>query len=335
MLEKFINYLATLARLAIAKSYSSMETVVVSIVYNSESIKSEAKTVIDLCQSELKDISTVSEFMNLIRQNRLCGDEIPSSKRITIIDSYSQNDSSGNAYEIDLFNAGGGTNFIYKVEFPGETDVDCDKFNRETYKGKPGKISFRLNEIARLGGKVEFQRVESECLTQNLRTIDGDLPIILANALMFKYKYNLSDWKDIIKKLNEINPCSYRITQESEVYDYKLKRFLQDAAMGMTPEKPWYGFYDATGGQIVVTKDGDIVCYHVYELNKYLQYLLNWTQIEQPSTGEDENNPGHIRIDAETGKPKKPFLYGWLYKVDSDYFIKINLQVRFKEMPRK
>ena len=140
-------------------------------------------------------------------------------------------------------------------------------------------------------------------------------------------------------KLNQaisaIKTLGYHISANSPVYEVKIARFLQDAAMGMTPETPWSGFYDADGGQIVVRKDGDIVCYQIYELNRFRQYLLNATRIEQPSTGEDEDNPGHIRLDQKTGKPKKPFLFGWLYKENGKYLLKINLQVRFKPISER
>ena len=235
-----------------------------------------------------------------------------------------------------LLNASGdNTNFIYKVEFPEGVNVDCDKFNAETYDGLPSKISARLAKIEELGGTISFNRIQSDCLTQNLRTIDGELPIILANALLLKYTKSISSWAQIIEELNAQNPLGYRIADNSPVYEVKIARFLQDAAMGMTPETPWSGFYDADGGQIVVKKDGDIVCYHIYELNRFRQYLLNATRIEQPSTGEDENNPGHIRLDSKTGKPKKPYLFGWLYQENGNYFLKINLQVRFKEITNK
>ena len=235
-----------------------------------------------------------------------------------------------------LLNASGdNTNFIYKVEFPEGVNVDCDRFNAETYDGLPSKISARLAKIEELGGTISFNRIQSDCLTQNLRTIDGELPIILANALLLKYTKSISSWAQIIEELNAQNPLGYRISANSPVYEVKIARFLQDAAMGMTPETPWSGFYDADGGQIVVKKDGDIVCYHIYELNRFRQYLLNATRIEQPSTGEDENNPGHIRLDSKTGKPKKPYLFGWLYQENGNYFLKINLQVRFKEITNK
>jgi type II restriction enzyme len=93
----------------------------------------------------------------------------------------------------------------------------------------------------------------------------------------------------------------------------------------MVPEKPWTGIYDATGGQIVVKENGDVVCYHIYEQNRFLDYLYNNTIFEGASTSEDENNPGHPRIN-----PKKKFFYGWLFEEDGKLYFKINLQVRFK-----
>ena len=234
-----------------------------------------------------------------------------------------------------LFNAGAGTNFIYKVEFPKGVNVDCDKFNAETYYGSKNKISARIAKIIELGGSISFNSIQSKCLAQNLRIIDGELPIILAHALLLRYSKSITSWVDIIKELNIQNPLDYRIEENYSVYEIKIARFLQEVAMGMTPETPWRGFYDADGGQIVVKKDGDIVCYHIYELNRFRQYLLNATRLEQPSTGEDENNPGHERLNPKTGKPVKPFLFGWLYPGNGNYFLKINLQVRFKYINKK
>lgn len=243
-----------------------------------------------------------------------------------------------------LFNPSPGTNFIYRVNVPEDVLIDCDTFNATTYKGiaadrkngikAVGKISHRIQELIRQGCTLSYEGIQSDNFYQNLRTIDGDLPQVLAYALLYKYTYQLKNWEEIIAVLNESNPLGYRINAKSPVYEFKIKRFLQDSAMGMTAESPWSGFYDANGGQIIVKRDGDIVCYHVYELNRYLQYLFNETNIEQPSTGEDGGNPGHIRINPKTGKPAKPFLFGWLYEQDGNLFLKINFQVRFKGMKK-
>ena len=283
--------------------------------------------------SEEDMISATTAFIeNLFRNNEKDTSKFKSFVKIFWLDR-SDNHIGSTA---TLLNASGdNTNFIYKVEFPEGVNVDCDKFNAETYDGLPSKISARLAKIEELGGTISFDRIQSDCLMQNLRTIDGELPVILANALLLKYSKSISSWAQIIEELNAQNPLGYRISANSPVYEVKIARFLQDAAMGMTPETPWSGFYDADGGQIVVRKDGDIVCYQIYELNRFRQYLLNATRIEQPSTGEDENNPGHIRLDSKTGKPKKPYLFGWLYQENGNYFLKINLQVRFKEITNK
>ncbi|MBK6354909.1 MAG: HpaII family restriction endonuclease [Saprospiraceae bacterium] len=80
---------------------------------------------------------------------------------------------------------------------------------------------------------------------------------------------------------------------EQKLYDYKLKKFLAECAMGMTSEKPWQGIYDATGGVIICKQDGDIVCFHIYDFNLLREYLLKNTKFEQPSTGEDKDNLEH------------------------------------------
>jgi type II restriction enzyme len=224
-----------------------------------------------------------------------------------------------------LFNAGPGTNFIYEVQLPSGIDINCDKFNRDTY-GMTGRIKSRL-EILRneYGAKLVFNGVQSRCLSQNLRTIDGDLPYLISQLLLIRYNSDYSDIKNCTTILTSNNPLDFDVENHGAVYEYKIKRFLQDCALGMVPEKPWTGIYDATGGQIVVKENGDVVCYHIYEQNRFLDYLYNNTIFEGASTSEDENNPGHPRIN-----PKKKFFYGWLFEEDGKLYFKINLQVRFK-----
>lgn len=82
-----------------------------------------------------------------------------------------------------------------------------------------------------------------------------------------------------------------------------------DVALGMTPSKVWTGKYIATGGFIIVRQDGEIVCYHIYNQNKFQDYLLNNTKFEQAGTG---------RYD-----------FGKLYREKNKIFIKLNLQIRF------
>ena len=224
-----------------------------------------------------------------------------------------------------LFNPGSGTNFIYEVIPPIGRIIDVERFNADTYPIN-NRIGARIQSLLdKHNCQFRFVGIQSPCLFQNLRTIDGDMPDLLSKLLLARYAKGLSSVKDVTQYITSLNPYEFDTESHGEVYQYKVKRFLQDCAMGMTPEKPWTGFYDATGGQIIVKETGDVVCYHIYEINRFLEYLYNNTKFEGASTSEDENNPGHPRPNA-----KKKYFYGWLYKENGKYYIKLNLQVRFR-----
>lgn len=189
-----------------------------------------------------------------------------------------------------------------------------------------GRIGVRLKKLRDdYDATLVFRQVQSPCLYQNLLAIDGHMPLLLAELLLIKSEFGYNDIRRCTEELMRRNPLGIETSTHGNIYEYKIKRFLQDCAQGMTPEKPWLGIYDATGGQIIVKEDGDIVCYHIYELNRFRDFLFNSTKFEGASTSEDAENPGHPRPDA-----KKKFFYGWVYEEGGKYYIKINLQVRSK-----
>lgn len=224
-----------------------------------------------------------------------------------------------------LFNAGAGTNFIYEVCLPYGVEIDVDKFNSATYPEK-NRISARVISLKdKYKADFKFAGIQSSCLQQNLRTIDGDLPDLLSRLLLARFYNKTPNLKDCTDAISEQNPYNFDIEHLGAVYEYKVKRFLQDCALGMTPETPWTGFYDATGGQIIVKQSGEVVCYHIYEINRFLEYLYSSTKFESPSTSENKDNPGNPRPNAS-----KQFFYGWLYKEEDKLYLKLNLQIRFK-----
>lgn len=224
-----------------------------------------------------------------------------------------------------LFNPGPGTNFIYEVVLPEGNNINCEEFNKQTYPIS-GRLAARLKSLVDdYDAAIEFRGIQSKCLAQNLEAIDGHMPYLLSQLLLISATNGKTSLKECTELLTKNNPLGFNTSTHGNIYEYKVKRFLQDCAQGMTPETPWLGVYDATGGQIIVREDGDIVCYHIYELNRFRDFLFNSTKFERASTSEDENNPGHPRPDAS-----KNYNYGWLYEEDGHLFIKINLQVRSK-----
>jgi len=227
-----------------------------------------------------------------------------------------------------LFNPAAGTNFIFKISNSSGSTFNYNKFNKDTLqasqKTKNSKISIRLLELQKLRLNIKFQKIQSDNLQLNLTLIDSQLPEILAFLVYSKYKTGKSKLNDLLKEINLVNPLNFDLSKGHPFYEYKIKNFLTENALGMTPESVWTGKYDATGGIIIVKENGDLVCYHIYNKNEFQDYLINNTKLEQASTSEDDNNPGYSKA-IKT----KPYKFGWVYENNSELFIKLNLQIRF------
>lgn len=227
-----------------------------------------------------------------------------------------------------LLNTGPGNNFIYEADkLPA---LDIIDFNAKTYKpeGKISKITYRLQKLIEHDVSLNFSEIQSKQFWRNLKMIDGDLPEILAFALLYRWTDRESSLYNVAQKLEERDPLNFYNGEivEQKLYEYKLKKLLAECAMGMTSETPWHGIYDATGGIIIAKNDGDVVCFHIYDFNLFREYLLKNTVFEQPSTGEEESLPGSQR----TTKGTKKFYYGWLFEENEKLKFKINLQIRFR-----
>jgi hypothetical protein len=228
-----------------------------------------------------------------------------------------------------LLNPNAGTNFIYKISVPPNVSLNVQEINENTYVMKGSKITNRLKALADLGCSLEFTAVQSKTFYLNMQLIDSDLPKIISYMLLYKYLYSTTKTIDLLNLVEEMNPMNYDTSSGHPFYKYKVRGLLYDYALGMTAETVWKGSYSTTGGIIIVKENGDVLCYHVYDKNVFQDYLLEKTYFEQASTGEDEDNPGHER---STGKK---YYYGWIYKDGDEFYIKLNLQIRFSKVKKK
>lgn len=204
-----------------------------------------------------------------------------------------------------LFNPGNTTNFIYEIK--GSNQLNIEAIN--SIETAP-KIANRISALIENGFEIEFLNIQSSTLQLNLQLIDSDLPQILAELLLLKYSTpGLALLAPTLKQLTINNPLNFDLSQGHPFYEYKIKNFLTDSALGMTPATIWNGNYDATGGIIIVKTDGELVCYHIYNRNEFQNYLLNNTRLEQASTSR--------------------YSFGDIYEENGRKFIKLNLQIRF------
>lgn len=72
----------------------------------------------------------------------------------------------------------------------------------------------------------------------------------------------------------------------------------------------WNGIEEANGGYVVVKNDGEILAYHIYNRDIFENFLLNNTKFERGSTSKHN--------------------YCKVYKENDNYFIRLNLAIRFK-----
>ena len=209
--------------------------------------------------------------------------------------------------EATLLNAGKTTNFIYKLDDFDPTAEEISEINEIDTRSK---IKDRIAAINGKGGNLTFTTLEQNIFKNNLVLIDSLLPNILAEIIKTFFTSNLSTTEDLTANINQINPLNYDTQFAHTFYDYKIKRFLTDVALGMTPSKVWTGIYDATGGYLIVKENGDVLCYHIYNRNQFEDYLFANTKLDTASSSRHE--------------------FGKIYAENGQLFFKLNLQIRFK-----
>jgi len=219
-------------------------------------------------------------------------------------DGYSVKSRLGQAST--LLNPGEKTNFRFRVEGPITAEM-VEQINAIDTRPRTRNKLMALEDA---GCTLVFDRVRGPIFQLNLEVIDSRLPELVAHALLGYYRDGINSISDAAAMLLETNPMGYDLQRGHPFYDYKLKRLLQDVALGMRPESSvWDGVYDATAGYIVVREDGRLVAFNLYNLNAFQDYLFLNTKFDKPS--------------------EHRFDYGYLRQDEGETYIDLCLQVRF------
>ena len=201
------------------------------------------------------------------------------------------------------------TNFVFRL---AGARVDPTEINEIVSKNK---IQARIQRILDAGAKFEFVKCNGDIFTQNMRKIDSQMPAILGwatlvNFVVDKPKKKLTDVLQNDKFRYEMERLLIPLSN-SEVH-YKFKSLLSNIALGMVPKTEWSGVIDADGGYLVVKKNGDVVCFHVYNLGNFQDYLLANVKFDTPSTNRHK--------------------FGEVYEHAGELFFKVNCQIRFSDV---
>lgn len=202
-----------------------------------------------------------------------------------------------------LLNASGSTNFVYKIEgFKGNIN-EVNKIDSRS------KVRDRIKMIEENGGKIIFDSLVSEKFKNNLKKIDVVFAEILAASLKNFYEGKGSTIAETCPFLDQNDTLKVKYDLSENDFEYKIKAFLRAVALGMVPNRTWDGLNAAHGGYLIVKEDGDVVCYHLYNMDAFQNYLFKNTKFETPST-------------TRHG-------FGEIYEKDGGLFINLNLQIRF------
>lgn len=181
-----------------------------------------------------------------------------------------------------LLNASARTLFEYKVT--GLDDEAIEEINQN-------RIGLIVSSIEGKGGRIAFAGMNSQ-YRKNLMFIDSSMPELVSGLLLQHFRSCGSTpsterrkVKDTTKVFAEKDQMGWN---NSALYDYKMKKFMEATALGMLPSKPWEGIEEANGGFIVVKPKGEIVTFHIYNRNVFMDYLFNHTKFETPSTSRYE-----------------------------------------------
>ena len=207
-----------------------------------------------------------------------------------------------------LLNAGKTTNFIYKIIHNYSNLVkEANAIYRVSGEKNHTDLRGRINKIIEVNGRLNYWKMNNQIFEDNLVLIDSNMDKIIAETLLYFYKDGISDCDELVEKLEFENPMKYG---NVNAYRYKFKKFLTAVALGMKPGTIWDGIDEATGGYIVVTKEGNVLAYHIYNRNSFEEYLLKNTKYETASTSRHD--------------------FGEVYSDDGEDYINLNLQIRFK-----
>lgn len=208
-----------------------------------------------------------------------------------------------------LLNASEATNFTFKIVGVNLTNEEIESINR--INPSRNKVIERYKAILRKGGRFQYSHIDNDVFERNIQMLDGDMAHLVASMLIVQLDEGISAFPQLIETMSETNPLRFKGNNLLEIYTYKAKHLLTAAALGMMPATLWTGRFDANGGYLVVKNDGDIVCYHFYDRNRFEDYLFTNAYLERASTTRHK--------------------YAMVYKdLNGDLMFKLNLQIRLR-----
>ncbi len=203
-----------------------------------------------------------------------------------------------------LLNASGNTNFLFEVQNLHSSLVDdINAISTRT------KLKDRINTIIKNGASLSYLKAEKDTMNYNLKMIDTNMPQIIGYILIAFYQQRIVKMSEIVPYLCKNTNILEKLNMDDEqMLKSKIKKLLVSIILGFFAGTRWDGEYESNG-TIVVKNNGDLVGFHIIELNNMEDYLYENIKLDTPSTSRHK--------------------YGSIIQDNNNLFFKLNLQLRF------
>ena len=210
-----------------------------------------------------------------------------------------------------LFNAGSSSQFLFKLS--NCNDQTMAEFN--VIKDGNGRgWSLCKDYLSSHNIGMEFDRTQYPTYGNNLFLVRESMAKILAWCVYDRLVVSSTSYgvMETVERMAEANPLG--VPSPAIYYEKALKDFLMAGFTGMTAGNMWDGKEQVNGGYIVVMDDGDVICYHSSDRETFRDYLYRNTYFEYVSADK----------------------YSWsrIIKIDGEYFLPLNISVRFYKSTR-
>ena len=188
-----------------------------------------------------------------------------------------------------------------------------DEFNAITENGGRGwsKCKAYLSDH---GISMEFARTQNPIYNDNLFLVRESMAKIMAWCVKDRLIDSPGHFEvmETVERMIAANPLG--VPGARVYYEKAIKDFLMAGFTGMTAGKEWDGKEQVNGGYIVVMDDGDVICYHSSDRESFRDYLYRNTHFEYVSADK--------------------YLWSRIIKIDGEYYLPLNLSVRFNTHTR-
>ena len=200
-----------------------------------------------------------------------------------------------------LLNGSEDTDIIYRLG-----GFDDEKMRIANEESKHSRMSKKLLEHFKNVINIEYTKYQSPTFYMNLMIIDSGLPKIVADALLLHYFHECTTTVEMLDKIK--GQHDYLGVRDNFLVS-KYRNFLYACALGMLPSEPWDDRDDPAGGYVIVLPSGEHLAFSVFNMGHFKRFLVQNTKFERASTSRHK--------------------YMSVFKDGSEFFIKLNLQIRF------